>query len=143
LPLSNQETDLLRQPERIAVPGDIPLALEIHREKSANPPARPSDERRFFLESLASLIGQLVNQWSEIEEQRKAHRLLSGVFEAVSEAVFAVGLPERTILNCNPAVERIFGATNIPGEPIDASFFLAKPFSPETLTKKVREVLDG
>jgi PAS domain S-box-containing protein len=45
------------------------------------------------------------------EALRSAHIIMERIFTSLDQAIFLVDAPSRTIITCNPAVERIFGYT--------------------------------
>jgi PAS domain S-box-containing protein len=58
----------------------------------------------------ASVIARDITARKQAEEAlRSAHILMEKIFTSLDQAIFLVDAPSRTIITCNPAVERIFG----------------------------------
>lgn len=66
---------------------------------------------RELIETNEQLQSEVAERRRAEEALRKSRRLLERTFASLDEAVFVVDLPERTIITCNSAVERIFGYT--------------------------------
>lgn len=86
--------------------------------------AQAEEELRKHREHLEDLVRSRTQELTsaneqlrrEIAERRRAEealkesqRLLEKTFASLDEAVFVIDLPARTIITCNPAMERIFG----------------------------------
>lgn len=66
-------------------------------------------EEKKLVDTLSSLLGNIIERKQFEEALEKANTLLEITFSSLDEAVFVIDPETRNIVSCNEAVERIFG----------------------------------